>query len=83
MIRGTDITSPHGIPIDLLDRLLVIRTQPLTDAEVHDDHIQCYDIHSLSKMKAIIKIRAETQSINLSEAALQIFAALASATSLR
>merc|ERR1712010_278459 len=25
-IRGTDIVSPHGIPVDLLDRLIIIRT---------------------------------------------------------
>lgn len=25
-IRGTDMVSPHGIPIDLLDRLLIIKT---------------------------------------------------------
>ena len=25
-IRGTDIVSPHGIPIDFLDRLLIIKT---------------------------------------------------------
>jgi len=23
-IRGTDIISPHGVPVDLLDRLLII-----------------------------------------------------------
>ena len=26
--------SPHGIPIDLLDRLLIISTQPYSDAEL-------------------------------------------------
>ena len=26
-IRGTNYTSPHGVPIDLLDRLLIISTQ--------------------------------------------------------
>ena len=25
-IRGTDLISPHGIPVDLLDRLLIIKT---------------------------------------------------------
>jgi RuvB-like protein 1 (pontin 52) len=24
-IRGTDVLSPHGVPVDLLDRMLVIR----------------------------------------------------------
>ncbi len=27
-IRGTTLISPHGIPVDLLDRLLIIRTMP-------------------------------------------------------
>ena len=27
-IRGTDVLSPHGIPVDLLDRMLVIRYLP-------------------------------------------------------
>lgn len=29
-IRGTDMAGPHGIPIDLLDRLVIIRTLPYT-----------------------------------------------------
>ena len=27
-IRGTDYKSPHGLPLDLLDRLLIISTSP-------------------------------------------------------
>ena len=27
-IRGTSIVAPHGIPVDLLDRLLIIKTMP-------------------------------------------------------
>jgi len=29
-IRGTKLVSPHGIPVDLLDRLLIIKTLPYT-----------------------------------------------------
>lgn len=32
-IRGTNYNSPHGIPIDLLDRLLIIATKPYTEKE--------------------------------------------------
>merc|ERR1719168_432575 len=32
-IRGTDYKSPHGIPLDLLDRLIIIRTEPYTEDE--------------------------------------------------
>jgi len=27
-VRGADVVSPHGIPVDLLDRLLIVRTLP-------------------------------------------------------
>ena len=33
-IRGTDYKSPHGIPIDLLDRLMIISTTAYSEAEV-------------------------------------------------
>ena len=33
-IRGTDMTSPHGVPVDLLDRLVIIRTLPYTPQEM-------------------------------------------------
>ncbi len=33
-IRGTDDTSPHGVPLDLLDRLLIITTEPYSREEI-------------------------------------------------
>ena len=33
-IRGTKYKSPHGIPIDLLDRLLIVPTTEYSSAEV-------------------------------------------------
>ena len=33
-IRGTNHRSPHGIPIDLLDRLLIISTSPYSEEEL-------------------------------------------------
>lgn len=32
--RGTDMSSPHGIPVDLLDRLVIIRTETYGPAEM-------------------------------------------------
>ena len=29
-IRGTDVLAPHGVPVDLLDRMLIVRTMPYT-----------------------------------------------------
>ena len=50
-IRGSDIASPHGMPVDLLDRLLIIRTYPYTQQEI----------------KHICKIRADTEGVNISD----------------
>jgi TBP-interacting protein len=66
-IRGTDIESPHGIPLDLLDRLLIIPTRPYTPEE----------------MREIIKIRAEEEDIKLTDEALEELVKLATETSLR
>ncbi|XP_030761544.1 ruvB-like helicase 1 [Sitophilus oryzae] len=55
LIRGTDdIFSPHGIPLDLLDRLLIIRTVP-------------YD---RPDMEQILKLRAKTEGLEIDEEAI-------------
>ena len=54
-IRGTDELSPHGIPLDMLDRLIIIKTRPYTADEVRE----------------IIKIRAKEEKVELSEDALE------------
>jgi len=66
-IRGTDIEAPHGIPLDLLDRLLIIRTRPYTEDEIRE----------------IIKIRAREEKVKLSEEALQYLTQLGMKYSLR
>ena len=33
-IRGTNYTSPHGLPLDLLDRGLIITTDPYNEKEI-------------------------------------------------
>ncbi|MBV95144.1 RuvB-like 1, partial [Eschrichtius robustus] len=68
VIRGTeDITSPHGIPLDLLDRVMIIRTM----------------LYTLQEMKQIIKIRAQTEGINISEKALNHLGEIGIKTTLR
>ncbi|KAI8078711.1 RuvB-like 1 [Halteromyces radiatus] len=67
-IRGTDdIVSPHGIPVDLLDRLLIIRTLP----------------YSLDEIKEIIKIRARTENLTVDDAAVDHISDRGLNTSLR
>ena len=33
-IKGTDMSAPHGVPVDLLDRLVIIRTLPYAAEEM-------------------------------------------------
>jgi RuvB-like protein 1 (pontin 52) len=53
-IEGTDMLSPHGIPVDLPDRLLIIKTEN----------------YGLEDLMNILAIHASTESIKLSPEAL-------------
>lgn len=66
-IRGTDILAPHGIPVDLLDRMLIIRTMP----------------YSREEMMQILSIRASVETIEVNEEALELMGEIGSKTSLR
>jgi RuvB-like protein 1 (pontin 52) len=66
-IKGTDVQAPHGIPSDLLDRLLIIRTSPYSEQEI----------------QSILSIRAQTEKLTLHPDALAHLTALALKTSLR
>ncbi|KAJ3305685.1 RuvB-like protein 1 [Kappamyces sp. JEL0829] len=67
-IRGSDgITAPHGIPLDLLDRLLIIRTVP----------------YSLEEIKSILYTRAKVEAIEASEEAFAHLAQIGVKCSLR
>ncbi|EFJ34646.1 hypothetical protein SELMODRAFT_80930 [Selaginella moellendorffii] len=66
-IRGTNYKSPHGIPLDLLDRLLIISTQPYTEDE----------------MRRILDIRAEEEDVEMAEEAKELLTKIGQETSLR
>ena len=66
-IRGTDIESPHGLPLDLLDRLLIINTGSYDSEEV----------------KEIIKIRAGEEDVDLTEKALKKLSKIGEKSSMR
>jgi RuvB-like protein 1 (pontin 52) len=66
-IRGTDIKSPHGIPVDLLDRLLVIKTLA----------------YNVTEIVQILAIRASTEGLQAEEEALAHLGVIGSTTSLR
>ena len=66
-IRGTNYKSPHGIPIDLLDRLMIISTQPYEEAEV----------------RRILEIRGEEEDVEMSDDSLDLLTKIGMETSLR
>ncbi|EPZ36199.1 RuvB-like 1 [Rozella allomycis CSF55] len=67
-VRGTeDIQSAHGIPRDLLDRLLIIRTLP----------------YSREEISVIIEIRAKTEGLQATKEAMEFLADIGVKTSLR
>jgi RuvB-like protein 2 len=66
-IRGTDYKSPHGIPIDLLDRLMIVSTTPYSEAEV----------------QRILEIRAEEEDVEMSKDAMDLLTKISMETSLR
>jgi RuvB-like protein 2 len=35
-IRGTSYKSPHGIPIDLLDRMIIVSTSPYQEKDLKE-----------------------------------------------
>jgi len=66
-IRGTDILAPHGIPVDLLDRMVIVRTMP----------------YSRDEMMQIMSIRAVTEGIDIDQSALTMLGDIATRASLR
>lgn len=68
IIRGTeDISGAHGVPPDLLARLLIIPTHP----------------YNASEIQTIIRLRAKTEGVVISDAAIEKVAAHGTNVSLR
>jgi len=66
-IRGTDIKAPHGMPLDLIDRMLIINTKPYKKDEI----------------KKILEIRSKAEKIEIDKEALDYLTELGEKNSLR
>ncbi len=66
-IRGTDVKSPLGFPLDLIDRSVIIATQE-------------YDPESI---KEILRIRSDEERVKLNKQALETLTKVGSKSSLR
>lgn len=67
LYRGTELNAPHGIPLDLLDRLMIIRTLP----------------YSQDEMVQIVRIRAQTENIQTDDESLSLLGEIGTKTTLR
>ncbi|KAI3649542.1 hypothetical protein MP228_005174 [Amoeboaphelidium protococcarum] len=66
-IKGTDYVSPHGIPVDLLDRLMIVNTKPYDADEIHE----------------IISIRCTEEEVDMTDDAKKTLTDIAAKSSLR
>ncbi len=66
-IRGTNHKSPHGLPIDLLDRLIIIHTKEYTERE----------------LMQILEIRCQEEDVEMTEEAKELLTSIGVQTSLR
>jgi RuvB-like protein 1 (pontin 52) len=66
-IRGTEIVSPHGMPVDLLDRMVICRTLG----------------YSVDEIVQVLSIRAQTEGLNMAQEAIELLGEIGANTSLR
>merc|ERR1712091_550249 len=66
-IRGTDYKSPHGIPLDLLDRMLIISTEP----------------YAMKEIRKILDIRAEEEDVEMTDDAKELLTKIGLESTLR
>jgi len=68
VIRGTgDIVAPHGMPLDFIDRLMIVRTKQYNQEEI----------------KEIIGLRAQVEGITINKEAMEVFGEIGAESSLR
>ena len=66
-IRGTDYRSPHGIPVDLLDRLMIVNTSPYGEDDI----------------RRILEIRFSEEDVTVDGPATELLTKIGTETSLR
>lgn len=64
-IRGTEIQSAHGIPVDLLDRMLIARTLPYSVEEIK--HVSYAPAQSRSQ-RVVCRVVQPTRAYKMSVA---------------
>ena len=66
-IRGTNYKSPHGLPLDFLDRVVIVSTHPYEESELQE----------------ILGIRAQEEEVDVTQNALALLTKIAGEAGLR
>jgi len=66
-VRGTEVIAPHGVPVDLLDRVMIIRTMP----------------YGLPEIVQILSIRSQIEGLTVDEEAFALLGEIGVRSSLR
>merc|ERR1712096_176348 len=66
-IKGTEIVSPHGMPLDLLDRLVIVRTLA----------------YSVDEIVQVLILRSNIENLEIEEDAVELLGEIGQNTSLR
>jgi len=66
-VRGTEVIAPHGVPVDLLDRVMIIRTMP----------------YGLPEIVQILSIRSQIEGLTVDEDAFALLGEIGVRSSLR
>ena len=96
-IRGTSNRSPHGLPIDLIDLLLIISTQPYSEKEIRQiltirlvgstqpiaDTTVSLSLCLARSLYVLSCCRCEEEDVEMSDDALAILTRIGMETSLR
>jgi len=61
-IRGTKFRSPHGLPVDLLDRVLIVSTKPYTEEDIQQiiqirSALMLYPMYTFVDLNTIAQLR--------------------------
>lgn len=86
-IRGSKMKSPHGLPVDLLDRVLIVSTNPYTAPE----HVEIIKIRYKKYLlpcsppadAQAIDNRCEEEDVQIEPDALRVLATMSRETTLR
>jgi RuvB-like protein 2 len=84
-IRGTKFRSPHGLPMDLLDRVLIVSTKPYSEDDIQQIIQIRLDVSASELLTRVDKFlyRCQEEDVQLTSDAANVLTSMAMQTTLR